>query len=251
MRRQLLPALRMLVVLTVLLGLAYPLVVLGVAQLGLQRQGRRLARRGGRPGRRLVAARPDLHRRRSTSRAGRRPPASPPAARPTPTASRATRPTCRCRTPAARTSGPTNPTLLDGVTDDPSTPDVDESSDGVAQRVAAYRELNGLAADAPVPVDAVTSSGSGVDPQISVANARLQADRVADGPGPRRVDRSNQLIDEHTDGPLARLPRRARASTCSSSTWPSTRVVIDRRPSAGRSTVAVRHGGRPVRRLRP
>ena len=38
-------------------------------------------------------------------------------------------------------------------------------------RVAAYREENGLAADALVPVDAVTASASGLDPDISVANA--------------------------------------------------------------------------------
>ena len=43
----------------------------------------------------------------------------------------------------------------------------------------AYRKLNGLPARASVPVDAVTSSASGLDPDISVANARLQAPRVA------------------------------------------------------------------------
>jgi len=50
-----------------------------------------------------------------------------------------------------------------------------------------------------VPVDAVTSSGSGVDPGISVANARLQAARVAKA---RDLDVSvvNQLIDQHTTG---------------------------------------------------
>lgn len=51
--------------------------------------------------------------------------------------------------------------------------------DAVAERTKAYREENGLAADAPVPVDAVTASGSGLDPHISPANARLQAPRVA------------------------------------------------------------------------
>ena len=49
--------------------------------------------------------------------------------------------------------------------------------------MAAYREENGLAADAEVPVDAVTASASGLDPQISVANARLQAPRVAEARG--------------------------------------------------------------------
>ncbi len=52
-------------------------------------------------------------------------------------------------------------------------------ADDVKQRVAAYRAENGLPADAPVPADAVTSSASGLDPDISVENARLQADRVA------------------------------------------------------------------------
>jgi len=51
--------------------------------------------------------------------------------------------------------------------------------DAVAGAVAAYRAANGLAADAPVPADAVTSSASGLDPHISVANALLQAPRVA------------------------------------------------------------------------
>lgn len=49
----------------------------------------------------------------------------------------------------------------------------------VTDRVTAYRQLNGLATDAPVPADAVTSSGSGLDPDISVANALDQAPRVA------------------------------------------------------------------------
>ena len=59
--------------------------------------------------------------------------------------------------------GPSNRTLLDAV----------------AERAAAYRRFNGLAAEASVPVDAVTASGSGLDPDISVANALTQAHRVA------------------------------------------------------------------------
>ena len=52
-------------------------------------------------------------------------------------------------------------------------------ADSIKAAVAAYRTANGLAADAPVPADAVTSSGSGLDPHISVANAEIQAHRVA------------------------------------------------------------------------
>jgi K+-transporting ATPase ATPase C chain len=52
-------------------------------------------------------------------------------------------------------------------------------ADSIKAAVAAYRTTNGLAADAPVPADAVTSSGSGLDPHISVANAEIQARRVA------------------------------------------------------------------------
>ena len=49
-----------------------------------------------------------------------------------------------------------------------------------------------------VPVDAVTSSASGLDPQISIANARLQAKRVAVSRG-LPVDQVLHLITIHTD----------------------------------------------------
>ncbi len=61
----------------------------------------------------------------------------------------------------------------------------------VPERVIAYRQLNSLAPDAPVPVDAVTSSGSGLDPDISVANAVDQAARVAQA---RHLNRT-QVVD--------------------------------------------------------
>jgi K+-transporting ATPase ATPase C chain len=56
-------------------------------------------------------------------------------------------------------------------------------ADTVPGRVAAYREFNGLRANAKVPVDAVTASGSGLDPDISEANALVQAPRVANARG--------------------------------------------------------------------
>jgi potassium-transporting ATPase KdpC subunit len=70
-------------------------------------------------------------------------------------------------------------------------------------QLAAYLALEkpydtGLSA-AQVPVDAVTTSGSGVDPHISQANARVQAHRIA---AVRHLSlaRVRQLIDDHTDG---------------------------------------------------
>ena len=56
-------------------------------------------------------------------------------------------------------------------------------ADSIQAAVAAYRTENGLPNDAEVPADAVTSSGSGLDPDISVANAQLQAPRVAKARG--------------------------------------------------------------------
>ena len=51
--------------------------------------------------------------------------------------------------------------------------------DSIKSNVETYRKENGLPADALVPADAVTSSGSGLDPQISIKNAELQVPRVA------------------------------------------------------------------------
>jgi K+-transporting ATPase ATPase C chain len=94
--------------------------------------------------------------------------------------------------------GPSNKAFLYGE-DDQETPDVDESKTaGVDDRVRAYRQESGLAEDAPVPVDAVTASGSGLDPAISVANAKLQARRVADERG-LDLDVVNELIKAKTD----------------------------------------------------
>jgi K+-transporting ATPase ATPase C chain len=67
----------------------------------------------------------------------------------------------------------------------------------VEERAVAYRQENGLTDDARVPVDAVTASGSGLDPHISVANARLQAARVAGERG-LVVEDVLAVIDDNT-----------------------------------------------------
>jgi potassium-transporting ATPase KdpC subunit len=72
-------------------------------------------------------------------------------------------------------------------------------ADAVKQRVAAYRAENGLAPDAPIPADAVTASGSGLDPHISVQNALLQAPRVAQARGVGR-EALEKIIHANTEG---------------------------------------------------
>jgi potassium-transporting ATPase KdpC subunit len=52
-------------------------------------------------------------------------------------------------------------------------------ADQIKERLAIYREENGLSETLPIPADAVTASASGLDPHISPANAELQTTRVA------------------------------------------------------------------------
>lgn len=73
-------------------------------------------------------------------------------------------------------------------------------ADLLEERVAAYRETNGLAPDQEVPADAVTASGSGLDPHISPANASLQAERVAKARN-LPVEKVRELIEANTDKP--------------------------------------------------
>jgi K+-transporting ATPase ATPase C chain len=71
-------------------------------------------------------------------------------------------------------------------------------ADSIRERVAAYRATNGLAPGQAVPADAVTASGSGLDPHISPANAALQIARVAKarGTAPEKIQ---ELITANTD----------------------------------------------------
>jgi K+-transporting ATPase ATPase C chain len=71
----------------------------------------------------------------------------------------------------------------------------------VPERAIAYRQLNGLDAKAIVPVDAVTGSFSGLDPDISIANAGLQVARVAKARN-LPTDTVMGLVKSHTNGRL-------------------------------------------------
>jgi potassium-transporting ATPase KdpC subunit len=81
---------------------------------------------------------------------------------------------------------PGNPRLTHGGTD----------MQGITELAAEYRRENGLAPDTPIPIDAVTRSGSGLDPDISPANAYLQVARVARA---RKLDESQvrRLVADH------------------------------------------------------
>ena len=176
MRAQLLAGLRTVVVLTILCGLAFPLFVTLVAQVAFddKADGSLVRRNGVVVGSSLIGqtfTQPGYFQGR-------------------PSAAGAAAAGAEGSDPHDLTSvasgasnfGPTNPEFLATVD----------------ERVQAYREENGLDAATPVPVDAVTASGSGLDPQISVANARLQAARVAEARG-LSVEDVRALIERHTD----------------------------------------------------
>ncbi len=84
-----------------------------------------------------------------------------------------------------------------------SGPNSVEEREAVRENLAAYVRLekpyDKSLTKAGVPVDAVTTSGSGVDPQISEANARIQARRVAAVRG-LPLAKVEDLISAHTDG---------------------------------------------------
>jgi K+-transporting ATPase ATPase C chain len=79
--------------------------------------------------------------------------------------------------------GPTNPALLDRIN----------------QTVADIRAAHPERGDAPIPVDLVTASGSGLDPQISPAAAEYQVPRIARQRG-LSEDQVRQLIKDATEG---------------------------------------------------
>ena len=177
MRRQLLPSVISMVIFTVILGIGFPLVVLGIGQLAFKDKadGSIIERNGKAVGSSLIGQAfttkkgdplPQYFQSRPSAAVG---------------ASGTTKAGYDPTLSSGSNFGPTNPAFLKEV----------------AQRVKDYRKLNHLSANTKVPVDAVTASGSGLDPHISIANARLQAPRVADERG-ISVAKVNQLVDDHT-----------------------------------------------------
>ena len=71
-------------------------------------------------------------------------------------------------------------------------------NDAIKDRIDAYRKENGLRENEPVPADAVTASGSGLDPHISVHNAELQTARVAKARG-LTAEKVRELIQRYTN----------------------------------------------------
>ena len=161
-------AVRFLLLATVILGLAYPLAVFGVGQLiaPYQANGSIIKDDGGAP------AASALIVQATADDAGTQDPnwfhARPSAVAWDPASSSATN------------LGPNEPKLLDAVT---------------ANR-AAVAAAEGVK-EADVPADAVTASGSGLDPDISPAYARLQVARVAAAHG-LGVDTVQDLVDRNT-----------------------------------------------------
>jgi K+-transporting ATPase ATPase C chain len=162
------PALVLFLLLTLLTGFLYPLLVTGLARLLFPEQaaGSIITRDGHAVGSRLIGQ-SFSDPRYFWSR--------PSATTPQPYNGAAS---------SGSNQGPLNPALLDAV----------------KARVSALRAAdpgNSL----PVPVDLVTASGSGLDPEISVAAANYQAARVARARGlaPGRVQ---ALIAQHTQGRL-------------------------------------------------
>ncbi len=160
------PALVLFAVLTLVTGLLYPLFVTGVAQAVLPHQanGSLIVRDGQTVGSSLVG--------QAFTQPGHfwsRPSSTGPAA-------------YNASASGGSNLGPSNPALAEAV----------------QARIAALR-----AADpgntAPVPVDLVTASASGLDPHISLAAARYQVPRVARvrGLASEQVD---ALVNAHTDG---------------------------------------------------
>ena len=73
-------------------------------------------------------------------------------------------------------------------------------NDAIKDRIAAYRAENGLKETDPVPADAVTASGSGLDPHISLRNAETAGRRASPRLAELSEDKVRELVQQNTDG---------------------------------------------------
>ncbi len=190
LRRDLRTAAIAIVLLTLLLGIAYPLLTTGVAQLVFPNRsdGSQVKRGGKVVGSRLIGQdfrKPVLDRNGKPKEDADGNPVL--AADPNYFQERPSQTSYAANATGFLNQGPNQKDL----------------SDIVKQQIADYLALErpytpGLRVSA-IPVDAVTNSASGVDPHISQANARIQANRIA---ARRRapLDRVRKLIDDNTDG---------------------------------------------------
>jgi K+-transporting ATPase ATPase C chain len=158
------------VLITVLFGLALPALFTGFAQVGFSHQadGSLISRNGAVVGSRLIGqsfAKPQYFHERPS----------------------ATSPAYNASGTTFANLGPTNPDLAKSVK---------AAADAILKLEGPYNP--GLTIH-DIPVDAVTTSGSGIDPDISPAYAELQARRVA---AVRHLPLATvqKLISEHTDG---------------------------------------------------
>ena len=161
--RNLIVALLMTLVTTLLLGVVYPLVITGIAQAVFpdQANGQLIERHGKIVGSRIIGqafSSPGYFRGRPSA-AGTGYDAA---------------------NSAGTNLGPTNKKLVDAV----------------KTNVDAAQKEN---ASAPVPIDLVTSSASGLDPHVSPASAAFQVPRVARERGVSVAD-VERLVDAHTEG---------------------------------------------------
>jgi K+-transporting ATPase ATPase C chain len=184
MAKQLLTSIRITIVLLLLVSGIYPLVVWGLSQAVFKHQanGSLLTNAQGQViGSELIAqgfTKPEyFHPRPSAAGNGYDPTQS-----------------------SGTNLGPTSDKLINGIHKKvPNGKDDPTNFDGVVDLAKQYRKDNGLADGTLVPMDAVTRSGSGLDPHISPANAQLQIARVAKARNVS-VDVVNGLVKSNTQG---------------------------------------------------
>jgi potassium-transporting ATPase KdpC subunit len=183
MLRQLQPAIMSVLVLTVVCCLVFPLAITAIAQAAFHHQANgSLIEQGGKViGSELIGQRFSapgyFHPRPSAAGSGYDASAS-----------------------GGTNLGPTSDKLINGIHKKlPNGKDDPGNFDGIKDLAAAYRKENGLLDNAPVPADAVTRSGSGLDPEISPANADLQVGRVAKTRG-LAEDQVRSLVAGNTAG---------------------------------------------------